>query len=84
MSYALRDFKRGKGSEENSKTENQVILCIMDLISFVHKAKPNSSPCEDPFEFDKNYSSWLQVLYYHLAERNQGLNTQSHSNLCFP
>ena len=83
-SYALRDFKRGKCSEENSKTENQVILCIMNLISFVHKAEPNSSPCEDPFEFDKNYSSWLHVLYYHLAERNQGLNTQSHSNLCFP
>ena len=56
----------------------------MNLISFVHKAEPNSSPCEDPFEFDKNYSSWLHVLYYHLAERNQGLNTQSHSNLCFP
>ena len=67
LSYALRDFKRGKCSEENSKTDNQVIFCIMNLISFVHKAEPNSSPCEDPFEFDKNYSSWLHVLYYHLA-----------------
>ena len=67
LSYALRDFKRGKCSEENSKTDNQVILCIMNLISFVHKTEPNSSPCEDPFEFDKNYSSWLHVLYYHLA-----------------
>ena len=84
LSYALRNFKRGKLSEEDSKTDNQVILCIMNLISFVYKAEPNSSPCEDPFEFDKNYSSWLHVLYYHLAERNQGLNTQSHSNLCFP
>ena len=67
LSYALRNFKRGKLSEEDSKTDNQVILCIMNLISFVHKAEPNSSPCEDPFEFDKNYSSWLHVLYYHLA-----------------
>ena len=67
LSYALRDFKGGKRSEENSKTDNQKILCIMNLISFVHKAEPNSSPCEDPFEFDKNYSSWLHVLYCHLA-----------------
>ena len=67
LSYALRDFKGGKRSEENSKTDNQRIFCIMNLISFVHKAEPNSSPCEDPFEFDKNYSSWLHVLYYHLA-----------------
>ena len=67
LSYALRNFKRGKLSEEDSKTDNQVILCIMNLISFVYKAEPNSSPCEDPFEFDKNYSSWLHVLYYHLA-----------------
>ena len=67
LSYALRDFKREKCSEENSKTDNQVIFCIMNLISFVHKTEPNSSPCEDPFEFDKNYSSWLHVLYYHLA-----------------
>ena len=67
LSYALRDFKGGKRSEENSKTDNQKIFCIMNLISFVHKAEPNSSPCEDPFEFDKNYSSWLHVLYYHLA-----------------
>ena len=39
----------------------------MNLISFVHKAEPNSSPSENPFKFDKNYSSWLHVLYYHLA-----------------
>ena len=67
LSYALRGIKRGKRSEEHSKRDNQAMQCIMNLISFVHEEEPNSSPCEDPFEFDKNYSSWLHVLYYHLA-----------------
>ena len=42
-------------------------VTIKNLIYYIQKAEPNSSPCKEPFEFDKNYTSWLHVLYYHLA-----------------
>lgn len=45
----------------------QGVLTLKNLIYFIQEAEPNSPPCEKPFRFDENYSSWLHVLYYHLA-----------------
>ncbi|XP_022791601.1 uncharacterized protein LOC111330888 [Stylophora pistillata] len=67
LSYALQGIIREKISDEQVRSDSQKIICIMNLINFIHKAEPNSLPCEHPFEFDKNYSSWLHVLYEHLA-----------------
>ena len=57
----------GKVSLESSKKDVKALMCLDNLIHFIQKAEPNSLPSEDPFEFDKNYSSWLHVLYYHMA-----------------
>ncbi|PFX11863.1 Uncharacterized protein YbeQ [Stylophora pistillata] len=67
LSFALRGYTMGKCSKESCEDDMKAIMCIMNLINFIQKAEPNSPPCEEPFEFDKNYSSWLHVLYYHLA-----------------
>ena len=57
----------GKVSLESSKRDGRRLMCLDNLIHFIQKAEPNSPPSVDPFEFDKNYSSWLHVLYYHMA-----------------
>jgi len=57
----------GKVSLETSKKDVKTLMCLNNLIHFIQKAEPNSPPSEDPFEFDKNYSSWLHVLYHHMA-----------------
>lgn len=68
LSIALRGYElAGKVSMENSKGDYKRLMCFDNLIHFIQKAEPNSLPSEDPFEFDKNYSSWLHVLYYHMA-----------------
>ena len=68
LSYLLRRYESGgKVSEKSSKNDSKALACIMNLIHFIQKAEPNSPPSDDPFEFDKNYSSWLHVLYYHMA-----------------
>lgn len=67
LSFALRGYTMGKCSKESCEDDMKAIMCIMNLINFIQKAEPNSPPCEEPFEFDKNYSSWLHVFYYHLA-----------------
>ncbi|KAL9957644.1 hypothetical protein ACROYT_G034566 [Oculina patagonica] len=69
LSFALRGYESaGKFSvEKNSKGDSKTLMALKNLIHFIQKAEPNSPPSEDPFEFDKNYSSWLHVLYYHMA-----------------
>ncbi|PFX20424.1 Uncharacterized protein YbeQ [Stylophora pistillata] len=67
LSFALRDCTMGKRSKESCEDDVKAIMCIMNLINFIQKAEPNSPPSEEPFEFDKNYSSWLHVLYFQLA-----------------
>ena len=68
LSYALRGFELGgNASEKNSKGDRKTLMGIANLIHLIQKAEPNSITSEDPFEFDKNYSSWLYVLYYHMA-----------------
>jgi len=66
LSIAFRALA-GKVSLENMKSDGKALICFDNLIHFIQKAEPNSPPSVDPFEFDKNYSSWLHVLYYHLA-----------------
>jgi len=67
LSFALCGYESGKVSEESFKCDNKRLMGITNLIHHIEKAEPNSLPSEEPFEFDKNYSSWLHVLYYHKA-----------------
>ena len=68
LSLALRHYgSGGKVSMKSFKNDRKALACIMNLIDFIQKVEPNSVPSVDPFEFDKNYSSWLHVLYYHAA-----------------
>ena len=43
------------------------VFTLKNLINFIKETEPNSPPSKNPFQFDKNYSNWLHVLYYHLA-----------------
>ena len=56
-----------KVSLESSKRDGRKLMCLDNLIHFIQKAEPDSPPSRSPFEFDKTYSSWLHVLYYHMA-----------------
>ena len=68
LSFALCSYKSGgKVSEENFKVDNKRLMGVTNLIHYIEKAEPNSLPSEEPFEFDKNYSSWLHVLYCDMA-----------------
>ena len=68
LCFALRPYESaGTVSKENAKLDRKKLMCIENLIHFIQKAEPDSPPSVDPFEFDKNYSSWLHVLYYHMA-----------------
>jgi len=68
LSLALRHYESGgKVSMKSFKNDRKALACVMNLIRFIQKAEPDSPPSVDPFEFDKNYSSWLHVLYYHMA-----------------
>ena len=68
LSIAFRGFESaGKVSLENLKGDSKTLMCFDNLIHFIQKAEPNNPPSEDPFEFDKNYSMWLHVLYCHMA-----------------
>ena len=68
LSFALRGYKSGgKVSEESCKDDIKRLMGITNLIHYIELAEPDSLPSEEPFEFDKNYSSWLHVLYSHLA-----------------
>jgi len=68
LSFALLCYdSAGKNSKENTKLDRRRLMCIENLIHFIQRAEPSSIPSEDPFKFDRNYSSWLHVLYYHMA-----------------
>ena len=68
LSFALCGYESGgKVSEESFKCDNKRLMGITNLIHYIEKAEPNSLPSKEPFEFDKNYSSWLHVLYCHKA-----------------
>ena len=68
LTLPLRHYESGgKVSMKSSKNDSKALACIMNLIHFIQKFEPNSPPSVDPLEFDKNYSSWLHVLYYHMA-----------------
>ena len=68
LSIAFRGDKlTGKVSLENLKTDSKTFMCLNNLIHFIQKAEPDSPPSVAPFEFDKTYSSWLHVLYCHMA-----------------
>ena len=60
-------FYEMKLSIKTQNTDEKTMMCITNLINFIQKAEPNSLPPEDAFRFDQNYSSWLHVLYEHLA-----------------
>ena len=60
-------FCKMKLSTATVNTDVKKVMCITNLINFIQKAEPNSLPPEDAFRFDQNYSSWLHVLYDHLA-----------------
>ena len=66
VSIALQGYIK-KLSTKNTKIDSKKVMCIKNLIHFIEKAEPNQLPSEDPFKFDENYSSWLHVLYDHLA-----------------
>ena len=69
LSFALLGYELGGkiSMEKNSKGDSKKLMSIQNLIHFIEKAEPNSLPSEDPFKFDENYSSWLHVLYSHMA-----------------
>ena len=68
LSIAFRSKESaGKVSLESSKSDKKTLLCLDNLIHFIQNAEPDSPPSVAPFEFDKTYSSWLHVLYYHMA-----------------
>ena len=68
LSFALSGYKSGgKYSEEGLQGDNKRVMGITNLIYYIENAEPNSLPTEEAFEFDKNYSSWLHVLYCHKA-----------------
>ena len=67
LSFALHKFE-GKQSLQNVKSETKKLMCIKNLIQFIQMKEPDCPPSSDPFKFDeKNYSSWLHVLYYILG-----------------
>ena len=66
LSYALHHFE-SRLSEESCKVDMKKAACLQNIIHFIKRAEPNSTRCENPYEFDKTYSSWLHVLYLHLA-----------------
>ena len=66
ISFAFHGYER-KLSAKTTKIDRKKVMCLENLIHFIQKAEPNSTPPEDPFKFDENYSSWLHVLYDHLA-----------------
>ena len=66
LSYALHHFE-SRLSEESCKVDMKKAACLLNIIHFIKRAEPNSTRCENPHEFDKTYSSWLHVLYWHLA-----------------
>ena len=69
LSFALHGYESGGkvSVEKNSIGDSKKLMSIKNLIHLIKKAKPNSPPSEDPFKFDENYSSWLHVLYCHMA-----------------
>ena len=68
LPIAFRGYElAGKVSLENLKSDSKTFMCFDNLIHFIEKAEPDSPPSVAPFEFDKTYSSWLHVLYYHMA-----------------
>ena len=66
VSFGLH-FYEVKLSIKTQNTDEKTMMCITNLINFIQKAEPNSLPAEDAFRFDQSYSSWLHVLYEHLA-----------------
>ena len=66
VALAFHHFER-KLSVESSKVDLKKIMCIKNMIDLIQKAEPDGVPPADPFTFDKNYSSWLHVLYFHLG-----------------
>ncbi|XP_020632277.1 uncharacterized protein LOC110069147 [Orbicella faveolata] len=68
LSIAFRGYPlAGKVSLESMKGDRKTLMCFDNLIHFIQTAEPDSPPSVDPLEFDKTYSSWLHVLYYHMA-----------------
>ena len=53
--------------EESQKLQLAKMETLDNLIHLIQKAEPNSEPQVQLYEFDKCYSSWLYVLFYHQA-----------------
>ena len=66
LAFALHPFDI-KISEASNKADASKIMCMENLIQFILSAEPDGLPQKDPYKFDENYTSWLHVLYYHLA-----------------
>ena len=66
LSFAFL-FYELKLSKETHYTDAKKVMCITNVIDFIQKAEPNSLPVKEAFRFDQSYSSWLHVLYEHLA-----------------
>ena len=67
VAFAFHFYELLKLSKETHITDQKKVMCITNVIDFIQKAEPNSLPAEDAFRFDQSYSSWLHVLYDHLA-----------------
>ena len=66
VSFALQAYER-KLSMQGSIGDMKKIMCIDNLIHFIKNAEPDGVPSQEPFNVNKNYSSWLHLLYYFLA-----------------
>ena len=67
VAFAFHFYELLKLSKETHITDQKKVMCITNVIDFIQKAEPSSLPAEDAFRFDQSYSSWLHVLYDHLA-----------------
>ena len=66
VSFALQAYER-KLSMQGSIGDMKKIMCIDNLIHFIKNAEPDCVHSQEPFNVNKNYSSWLHLLYYFLA-----------------
>ena len=67
IAFAFPGYCGLKESNETKKIDFKKVMCIRNLINFIQKAERNGPPADNAFRFDQCYSSWLHVLYDHLA-----------------
>ena len=78
-------------SVESTKVDLKKVSFLLNMINLIKRAEPHCSPCKTNFEFDKNYSSWLHVLYWSVGSlyvvagaHKEAAEAAENSLLCCP